>query len=130
MMRRRLLEIPISSELYPIGYNLYTNKIFSKNANIDLATGEVISGPYAVSPFLEVNTSYEYTRSYRLYGIFCYDENYNYLGRQPGVNDLNPSVLNPFITGTKYIRTIVLNAYVNNNSLLVMQDGCWLKRTA
>lgn len=116
--------------LYPINENLYDGMVFLKDKTINNQTGEVQSGDYGVSDFIEVCELYEYTRSYRLYSVYCYDKNYNYLGVQSGVNDLNTSVINKFITGTKYIRTLVHTIYVNSTTGLIGQGGCWLKRTA
>ena len=127
-IRRKLMMQESESELYPVGTDLYAGLEFQKNASVDRQTGEVVSGENAVSDYIEVSMQYEYTRSYRLYGVYNYDENHNLLGYQAGANDLNTSVILPFITGTKYIRTEVHTAYVTGN--YITQDRCWLKRTA
>ena len=116
-----------NKELYPIGTDVYDGVLFTTNADVN-AQGEVISGGYAVSDFIPVNTAYEYTRSYRLYTVYNYDEHYTYLGKQNGVNDLSSSVISALIAGTKYIRTRIHPVYIKNG--YVSQTNCWLKRTA
>lgn len=119
-----------ASELYPIGTNLYDGLLFQGGTAIDTNTGDVIQhSTQAASDFIEVSELYEYTRSYRLYGVFNYDANHNYLGYQSGVNNLGQSVISAFIPGTKYIRTIVLNGYLNDSGY-IGNNNCWLKRTA
>lgn len=118
-----------SRELYPIGTNLYDGLLFNRNCTVDRQTDEVIQGNMVVSDIIPVSTDYQYTRSYRLYGVFNYDENHDYLGYQAGINNLSSSVISPLIAGTKYIRTIIHPAYINSNGY-VIATGCWLKRTA
>lgn len=117
-------------ELYPVGTNVYDGVLFTTNASIDTQTGELITGGFGVSDYIEVRTAYEYTRSYRLYGVYCYDASHAYLGYLTRVNNLGESVIPSFWAGTRYIRTAVHNAYVNSQSHMIGQLGCWLKRTA
>lgn len=115
--------------LYPVGTNVYDGLLFQKNVTVDRTTGEVTSGDMAVSDFIQVSEAFEYTRSYRLYYVYNYDAQKNYLGYQNGVNNLGTSVINSFIQGTKFIRTMVHPNYVSADGL-IYQDGCELVRTA
>ena len=117
-------------ELYPVGTNLYDGALFDKGY-IDGKTGELVEDDsyYAVSGYIQVSTAYEYTRSYRLYGVFNYDANHNFLGYQGGVNNLGTSVINAFIPGTKYIRTEVHIAYLAKDGT-IGNKACRLIRTA
>lgn len=119
------------SELYPVGTNVYDGVTFQKGYIFDTETGEAqtTTNANALSGYIPVSELYQYTRSYRLYKVGNYDENYNYLGYQDGVSDTNTSVISSFVSGTKYIRTIINKSYVNDNGL-VSQSACWLKRTA
>ena len=115
--------------LYPVGTNVYDGLLFQKNVTVDRTTGKVTSGDMAVSDFIQVSEAFEYTRSYRLYYVYNYDAQKNYLGYQNGVNNLDTSVINSFIQGTKFIRTMVHPIYVSADGL-IGQDGCKLVRTA
>lgn len=128
-IRRRVLMGQKSNELYPVGTNVYSGVVFQVGS-LDRESGEIIDGDYAVSDFIPVSTDYQYTRSYRLYRVANYDASYNYLGYQNGVNDLGASVISAFLSGTKYIRVVVLKSYMNQSTGLIVQNGCWLKRTA
>jgi hypothetical protein len=93
------------------GYGLFT-----PDSTISSTTGEVISGSNAVcEAYLPVDESYTYIKSsYRIYGIWCYDENKNYLGNAGQMNNLTYGLRLPkFIPGTKYIRVATHN--ITNN---------------
>lgn len=93
------------------GYGLFT-----PDSTISNTTGEVIAGGNAVcEAYLPVDESYTYIKSgQRIYGIWCYDENKNYLGNAGALNNLTYGRPLPnFIPGTKYIRVATHNATNN-----------------
>ena len=100
------------------GYGLFTPDSIISNT-----TGEVIAGGNAVcEAYLPVDESYTYIKSaYRIYGIWCYDENKNYLGNVGQMNNLTyGKILPKFIPGTKYIRVATHNV-TNNWALAIIR---------
>lgn len=97
------------------------NGLFTPDSTISSTTGEVVAGANAVcEAYLPVDESYTYIKSgYRIYGVWCYDENKNYLGNAGVLNNLTYGLRLPkFIPGTKYIRVATHN--VTNNWLLAI----------
>lgn len=123
----------LSGELYSIwtdiigrylGRNMNNGYgLFTPNSTISNTTGEVIAGANAVcEAYLPVDESYTYIKSgYRIYGIWCYDENKNYLGNAGQMNNLTyGQILPKFIPGTKYIRTAT-HSVTNNWPLAIIR---------
>lgn len=97
--------------------------LFTPDSTISNTTGEVIAGGNAVcEAYLPVDESYTYIKSgYRIYGIWCYDENKNYLGNAGQMNNLTyGQILPKFIPGTKYIRTAT-HSVTNNWPLAIIR---------
>lgn len=103
-----------------LGRNMSNGQgLFTPNSTISSTTGEVIAGDNAVcEAYLPVDESYSYIKSgSRIYGIWCYDENKNYLGNAGQMNNLTYGrPLPKFIPGTRYIRVATHN--VTNNWVL------------
>lgn len=122
------------TDLYPIwtdivglyaGRNTTNGKApYVTNHFISDITGEVIesSGNSALYEYLQVSDNYTYCKNnYRLYGIWCYDADKNYIGRAQGdksYNNLNWKILPQLPQGTHYIR-IVTHQLDNNYGLAI-----------
>lgn len=81
------------------------------------ATGE----KYGVSlTYIPVDESYTYTKwmAY-LYFVFCYDENFNYLGFVRTPTDRKEAVVPTFPTGTKYVRLAIHSSTAYRRTIIV-----------
>lgn len=98
------------------------------NHTISSTTGEVIESDTnsALYEYLQVSNSYTYCKNnYRIYGIWCYDADKNYIGRAQGdggYNNLSWKVLPQLPQGTHYIR-IVTHQLSNNYGLAIYRTA-------
>ena len=122
------------TELYPLWTDivgLYAGRDttngdapYVTNHTISNITGEVIESDAnsALYEYLQVSDSYTYCKNkFRLYGIWCYDADKNYIGRAQGDGGYNNSlwkILPQLPQGTHYIR-IVTHQLSNNYGLAI-----------
>ena len=98
------------------------------NHTISSITGEVIEsdGNSALYEYLRVSDNYTYCKSaQRLYGIWCYDADKNYIGRAQGdggYNNTSWRILPQLPQGTHYIR-IVTHQLSNNYGLAIYRTA-------
>lgn len=107
-----------------LGRNMSNGQgLFTPDSTISNTTGEVIAGGNAAGEaYLPVDESYTYIKSgQRIYGVWCYDENKNYLGNAGQMNNLTYGQRLPtFIPGTKYIR-VATHSVTNNWGLAIIR---------
>ena len=110
MMRRRLLQIPLTEDLYPIGTDIVRKYIregpnpFVKGT---FSAGEAVIdesySTYISITYIPIDMNYTYQKNGERIMICCYDENYNYLN-YVNYNNLNEQTLTGWDANTKYIR--------------------------
>lgn len=126
------------TELYPLwtdivglyaGRNTTNGKaLYVTKHTISDITGEVIEsdGNSALYEYLQVRDDYTYCKNaYRLYGIWCYDADKNYIGRAQGdggYNNTSWRILPQLPQGTHYIR-IVTHELSNNYYLAIYRTA-------
>lgn len=97
--------------------------LFTPNTTISSSTGEVVtsSANATCEAYLLVDESYKYVKGGggRIYGLYCYDENKQYLGNAGQMNNTtNGGILPSFLPGTRYIRTVT-HSLTNNWGLSI-----------
>jgi hypothetical protein len=126
------------TDLYPLwtdivglyaGRNTTNGKApYVRNHVISDVTGEVVenNSNSVLYEYLRVSDNYTYCKNnYRLYGIWCYDADKNYIGRAQGdrgYNNLNWKILPQLPQGTHYIR-IVTHQLDNNYYLAIYRTA-------
>lgn len=120
-IRRRLM-MGQKSELYPIGTNLYQGLLFPYSNKVYNNRGELVDNSSTVSceDYLEVDNTYTYEKSYRIYGLVMYDSQYNVIGFW-SQNSLSVATI-PIVQGTKYIRVSIHEAYINSSGYIPERD--------
>ena len=120
------------SELYPVGTNLYQGLLFPYLNKVYNNKGELVDYNSIVSceDYLEVDDTYTYEKSYRIYGLVMYDSQYNVIGFW-SQNSLSVTTI-PIAQGTKYIRVSILGSYINSSGYIPEKELAtrYIKRIA
>ena len=111
MMRRRLLEIPLSGDLYPIGTDIVKKYVydagysFTYDTYLSATTGEVISGSYATEEiYIPIDPTYTYEKNgYRLSRACWYDSDKTYIS-DTAQNNTSVQVITNIPQNARFLR--------------------------